>query len=96
MKWSVRVAYSCELGAADYTRPIGFLTNVPGLIREVASRMAGLPTSRTCFTLPRSSASVVCLRFQTYFPRGSSNVQGTTALPARVLAVLVVASICKV
>ena len=30
-----RVAYSCELGAADYTRPIGFLTNVPGLIREL-------------------------------------------------------------
>ena len=29
------VAYSCELGAADYTRPIGFLTNVPGLIREL-------------------------------------------------------------
>ena len=29
------VAYSCELGAADYTRPVGFLTNVPGLIREL-------------------------------------------------------------
>ena len=29
------VAYSCELGAADYTRPVGFLTKVPGLIREL-------------------------------------------------------------
>ena len=29
------VAYSCELGAADYTRPVGFLTNVPGLLREL-------------------------------------------------------------
>ena len=29
------VAYSCELGAAEYTRPVGFLTNVPGLIREL-------------------------------------------------------------
>ena len=57
--------------------------------------MAGLPISRTCSALPRSSASIVCLRIQTYFPRRSSNVQLTTALPASVLAVLVVASVCK-
>ena len=29
------VVHSCELGAAEYTRPVGFLTNVPGLIREL-------------------------------------------------------------
>ena len=51
------VAYSCELGAAEYTRPVGFLTNVPVTCSRAASRMAGLPNIEDLFCV----TEVLCL-----------------------------------
>ena len=80
------VAYSCELGASVYTRPVGFLTNVPGLIRELRQGWPVFhhrgPVLRYRGPLPQSCAC------------GSKHT--SLALSARVLAVLVVSNICKV
>ena len=80
------VAYSFELGASVYTRPVGFLTNVPGLIREFRQGWPVFhhrgPVLRYRGPLPQSCAC------------GSKHT--SLALSARVLAVLVVSNICKV
>ena len=80
------VAYSFELGASDYTRPVGFLTHVPGLIRELRQGWPVFhhrgPVLRYRDPLPQSCAC------------GSKHT--SLVLSARVLAVLVVSNICKV